>query len=98
MEKKKLEKYLPLGTIVFLNSDMVMHMIVGYLITDKNNKTSDYISIPFPFGLMNTEALLTFNHKDIKEIIFEGYRTSTFDKLDIFLKDYENKKGVDLDG
>lgn len=95
MEDKILEKYLPLGTIVFLKNDIVMHMIVGYLVTDKGNKTSDYISIPFPYGLMSTEALFPFNHDDIEEIIFEGYKTETFSKLDNYLKDYESKNRKD---
>ena len=90
------DKYLPIGTIVFLKDDIVMHMIVGYLSKDKESKLYDYISIPFPYGMLSVEAVHPFNNDDIEEVIFNGYKNDTFDELIKYLNDYSNKeKGVE---
>ena len=47
-----IDKYLPLGTIVFVKNDIVMRTIVGYLSKDVNNEIKDYATIPFPYGLI----------------------------------------------
>ena len=89
------DKYLPIGTIVFLKDDIVMHMIVGYLSKDKEGKLYDYLSIPFPYGMMTTNAVLPFNHKDIEEIIFNGYKNEKFDEIKKYLDEYliKEKRG-----
>ena len=90
------DKYLPIGTIVFIKEDIVMHMIVGYLSKDKEGKLYDYISIPFPYGMLSVETVSPFNTNDIEKVIFNGYKNDTFTELNNYLNDYLNKeKGVE---
>ena len=84
------DKYLPIGTIVFIKDDIVMHMIVGYLSKDKEGNLYDYISIPFPFGLIAVNTIFYFNHNDIEKIIFNGYKNIQHYKTDKTLKKLKN--------
>lgn len=80
------DKYLPLGTIVFIKNDIVMHMITGYLNKTKDGKVNDYISIPFPYGLMSEGIITFFNHEDIENIIYMGYENDDYKKLNEIMK------------
>ena len=64
-----------------------MYMITGYLYKDKDKKTYDYMAIPFPYGLMSMDVLNYFNHEDIKNIVFFGYKNEKFYKLNERLND-----------
>lgn len=81
------DKYLPIGTIVLLKDDISMYMVLGYLNKDVNNKISDYISVPFPYGFLSTLAIKTFNHSDIEKEVFKGYKNEQFQKMNSYLKD-----------
>lgn len=81
-----LDKYLPIGTIVFIKNDIVMHMITGYLNKSEDGKVSDYISVPFPYGFMSDKIITFFNHADIEDIIFLGYENDNFKKLNEMLR------------
>lgn len=71
------DKYLPIGTIVMLKNDIVLYMIVGYL-NNNNGEIKDYISIPFPYGMMTLDAVTYFNHIEIERVVFIGYKNDKY--------------------
>lgn len=81
-----IDKYLPLGTIVFVKNDIVMRTIVGYLSKNENNEIKDYTTIPFPYGLMAPEIINYYNHEDIEQIIYMGYKNKDFEVFNEILK------------
>ena len=81
------DKYLPIGTIFLTKNDIVMKIIIGYLQLDKTNEeVKDYVTIPFPFGMMSMEMLNYYNHEDIEKIIYTGYKNDDFNKFNEALK------------
>ncbi len=72
------EKYLPIGTIVFLKGGNKKVMITSYLIfsngDDKDKKMYDYGGCQFPEGVMDSNTAIGFNHPDIEKVVFLGYK------------------------
>ena len=68
------DKYLPIGTVVFLKNEVTMYMIIGY----KDESLKNYISVPFPYGLMSDRLLNFFNYEEIQEVIYIGYKSDKF--------------------
>ena len=69
---------LPLGTVVRLKEGSLPIMIVGRApLYEDNGKMGycDYAAVFYPQGLVDSSQFLFFNHEDIEEIIFEGYRS-----------------------
>jgi hypothetical protein len=75
-----MNKVLPIGSVVMLNGGTKPVMIFGYLQESAMypNQIIDYIGVPYPEGSISLEVQIGFNMKDIKEIIFEGYRNEEF--------------------
>ena len=74
MEENKL---LPLGSIVILkNGEQKLSIIGRGQLFDDDGTIGyfEYSSVLYPQGMVDTDDLYFFNHKDIAEIIFEGYR------------------------
>ena len=101
------EKYLPIGTVVLLNGGKTRLMITGYAVINKEEKKMyDYCGCVFPYGIINSEQNLLFNHSDIKEIYAIGYQDEeqikfadklktelTGDNIKKLLDTVDNKKG-----
>ena len=70
----KLEKYLPVGTVVLLKEAKKRIMIIGYLPVNKEdeNKVYDYAGCLYPEGIISSDKTLLFNHDQIEEIYFLG--------------------------
>ena len=50
--------------------------------TDKEkNRLYDYVGVMYPGGSLGASTQFLFNHDDIQDIIFTGYKNSEFDKL-----------------
>ena len=69
------EKYLPIGTLVKIDTLEMKVMIIGYASVDKKNmnKIYDYCGCIYPEGVITSERNILFNHSDIKEILELGY-------------------------
>ena len=73
---KKIEKYLPIGSVVLLKSGKQRFMITGYASVDmtKKDKVYDYIGCMFPVGVISTEQSLLFDHDNIAKVYCIGYQ------------------------
>jgi len=74
---KKIEKLLPLGSLVLLRGGVQKVMVIGrgviYVHPDtKEDVVSDYMAVAYPIG-MSTEASIFFNQKDVDKILFTGF-------------------------
>lgn len=70
----------PIGTIVNLkNVNNYNFMIIGYLPTNENNESKDYVGVRYPMGAVNNKVFFYFNHSDITDVIFTGYINNEFD-------------------
>ncbi len=107
------EKYLPLGTVVKLKNGDAELMIISYRIsTDGNiykNKVKienkdyvfDYAACIYPLGVLRSDQMIAFNHDQIAEVLFEGYKTESLKEIIEILKEEEaaskNDKTIDED-
>lgn len=73
------DKYLPIGTICTLEKSPAKYMIIGYCNISYNNSISfnDYIAVDYPEGLLKQKTV-GFNHNEIKNIDFMGYKDATY--------------------
>lgn len=78
---------LPIGSVVLLNGAEKKLMIIGIL-QRNGEEVFDYVGCPYPEGLLDSENLFLFNHKDIAEISYLG-----FDNIErqIFIKKLETE-------
>ena len=78
---------LPIGSVVLLNEGEKKLMIIGIL-QRNGEEVFDYVGCPYPEGLLDSENLFLFNHKDIAEISYLG-----FDNIErqIFIKKLETE-------
>lgn len=69
-----MSKYYPIGTIVKLNGNDILHvMVAGYLPQREDSGVFDYFGVPFPYGLTDESNYICFNKNMIAELVFEGY-------------------------
>ena len=68
---------LPIGTVVILKGGKKRLMIFGIkqTVRKENELLSeyDYIGVPYPEGIVGTEAQFLFEHEDIETVYFRGY-------------------------
>ena len=69
----KLEKFLPIGTVVLLKGGKDKLMITGFLAVnlddnDSSENAYDYSGCPYPEGMLSVDETFLFNHEDIEEI------------------------------
>ncbi|UQS82984.1 DUF4176 domain-containing protein [Bombilactobacillus thymidiniphilus] len=72
------DKILPIGSIVTLKNGngtpvMIINRAALYE-TEEQTGYFDYSSVIYPAGLQDSNELCFFNHEDIAELIFLGYR------------------------
>ena len=65
---------LPVGAVVLLDGAKIPLMIVGYMVKGIDEKERDYMGVPYPIGFTNIDSIRGFNHSDIKEVLFEGFK------------------------
>jgi len=83
--------YLSIGSVVLLYGSEHPVMIFGIKQTDIDNPGTeyDYLGCLYPEGHIGPKYQYLFNVKDIREVLFEGYRTDALTKfLDIVAKSY----------
>lgn len=68
-----IKKYMPIGSVITVENNNTMIMIVGFKYYDNNNKEYDYIGCVYPFGIGNKYSTVLFNHEQISRIYYLGY-------------------------
>ena len=71
---------LPIGSVVKLKDAEKPLMIFGIMQRVKHNDTTEtfeYIGVPYPVGFVDYRLTLGFNHEQISEVVFEGYRNGS---------------------
>ena len=95
-----MEKFLPIGSVVKIKGEKQLLMITSYCIFPngkmfENGKEKEitaetmleYGACTYPEGIMSSEVIYGFNHDQIEEICFLGYKTDSSDKLSDLLKE-----------
>lgn len=74
---------LPLGSVVLLNGGTKKVMIIGYCMRtpEKPNKMYDYCGCIFPEGVLRSDVTSVFDHEQIKEICFSGFKNEESKKF-----------------
>lgn len=77
------ENVLPIGTIVLLKGSVTKVMVTGFkqISSKEKNIIRDYSGVIYPVGNLGSNSLLMFDHEDIQDIIFTGYKNSEFDEM-----------------
>ena len=77
------KKILPLGSVVLLNGGTKKVMIIGYCMKtpEKPNKMYDYCGCVFPEGVLRSDVTCVFDHEQIKEICFSGFKNDEANKF-----------------
>ena len=71
----KEEKYLPVGTVCSLENSKKKIVIVGFYVTEQtSDKTFDYSGCLYPEGIIDPQKVILFNHDQITEILYMGYK------------------------
>lgn len=69
----KINKYLPIGTVVLLENGKKRVMITGYVCrVEEENKIFDYSGCLFPEGIITNDKVIVFNHDQIAKIYHLG--------------------------
>ena len=76
------KNFLPLGSVVLLKGGTKKIMINGYCMVtaDKPDKRFDYRGCPFPEGILDDKGVALFDHDQISEVCFEGFKN--YDSID----------------
>ena len=84
---------LPIGSVVLLNGGKKKLMVIGVKQKKQDTNTEyDYSGVLYPEGSIGNMGQFLFNHNDIAEIIFEGYRSEERDEfINKLAGFYENK-------
>ena len=69
------EKYLPIGTVVFLKGGRKRVMITGFCSVDGNESDViyDYNGCVYPEGYLSSDQTCLFNHDQIDKIYYMGF-------------------------
>lgn len=92
-------KFLPIGSIVLLKGGEKKVMITGFCVipNDKPHKMYDYCGYPYPEGCINSNEVCLFNHNQIEEFVFTGYKNEEEESFKIELMEVAKKIVVDSD-
>lgn len=71
-----MKNYLPIGSVVRLRNGIKTIMIYGRRqVRTEDKQEFDYIACLYPEGNLNANYMYLFNHEDIEEVVFEGYKS-----------------------
>ena len=76
-------RYLPIGSVIKLKNNNKSIMITGYYSVEyaRDLEIYDYSGCAYPEGVMIKSSCCSFNQSDIKEVLFEGYKTDEYTTL-----------------
>lgn len=90
MEMKEL---LPIGSIVLLEEGTKRLMIYGIKqIESETREEYDYIGVVYPEGNMGEGTQFLFNHENIREVCFVGYKDEEWSEFMEKLSEYYKQK------
>lgn len=95
-----MEKYLPVGSVCTLKGKNKKVMITGFYCAEFNGnlKISDYSGIAYPEGLLLPEFNCSFNHDDIENVDFVGFKNLDYIRFNNLLNgldpNYDAQKDV----
>lgn len=77
------EKLLPIGSVVLVKNALKKAVIIGFkqIGTKNPDKIYDYVGVVYPIGSFGGASQFLFDHEDIQDIIFTGYKNSEFDEM-----------------
>jgi len=77
------KRYLPIGSVIKLKNNNKSIMITGYYSVEyaRDLEIYDYSGCAYPEGVMIKSSCCSFNQSDIKDILFEGYKTDEYKTL-----------------
>lgn len=77
------KRYLPIGSVIKLKNNSKLIMITGYYSVEyaRDLEIYDYSGCAYPEGVMIKSSYCSFNQSDIKEVLFEGYKTDEYKTL-----------------
>ena len=90
--------FLPIGSIVVLKEYKKKLMITGIMqyIKNRPKQRYDYLGVLYPEGDIGGQFRLTFDHSDIKEVVFRGYEDENREKflkqVEIIMSEIESNK------
>jgi len=74
LEEIYMDKYLPIGTVVYLHEGDKTIMIYGRMQSHmETNTVYDYVAYLYPEGNIDHEYTYLFNHDQVREVVFLGY-------------------------
>lgn len=84
---------LPIGSVVSLNKGNKKLMVIGVKQMESANpeKIYDYLGVVYPEGFVGENAVFLFDHKDILDIIYTGYKNSEYENFNVILSKIEEK-------
>lgn len=69
-----MKELLPIGSVVLLKGATKKLVIIGVLqVNPSEEKTYDYLAVPYPEGYIGSDHNFLFQHSDINDVIFCGY-------------------------
>ena len=77
------KRYLPIGSVIKLKNNNKSIMITGYYSVEyaRDLEIYDYSGCAYPEGVMIKSSCCSFNQSDIKDVLFEGYKTEEYKTL-----------------
>lgn len=83
MDNSLYSNFLPIGTICTIRGNNEKVMIIGYYSIEYTNvvKMHDYIGCVYPEGLLKKNNLCSFDNRDITDVIYKGYLSDEYDRL-----------------
>ena len=84
---------LPIGSVVSLNKGNKKLMVIGVKQMESANpeRIYDYLGVVYPEGFVGENAVFLFDHKDILDIIYTGYKNSEYENFNVLLSKIEEK-------
>ena len=87
----KINELLPIGSVIILKGAEKKLMIFGVKQTNEQTQEEyDYIGVVYPEGNMGINTQFLFNHKDIQDVVFEGFKDEERDKFIEHLNEFYN--------
>lgn len=89
------KKLLPIGSIVLLKGGVKKLMVIGLkpVKQEEPDVVYDYIAVMYPEGFLSAEHNFLFNHDDINDVVFTGYKNPEREAFIEFIEEaYLNNK------
>jgi|GEM_PF-258482 len=85
--------YLPLGTIVKVDGELLM--VEQRMVVRKGASSyTDYRGVPYPTGVFNDSMYVYFNREQIEEVVFKGYEGPEDEGFELALKENYISNGM----